>query len=118
MLRAIITNKGQSWGDREDIQAVLEWDSDVLTNPIWRTLQLAVQSHYRLGDLLEWDLVRVESREDPWHIQKYDRWIVYGEQLAFGQMGDLFPDRCWMSAWRWIGTTCQKIMERSFVNAD
>lgn len=117
MLRAIIINKGQG-GDREDIEAVLEWDSDVLTNQIWRTLQFAVRSHYRYGDLLEWDLVRVESREDPWHVHGFDRWIVYGDHLAFGQMGDLYPDRCWMSAWRWKDCICDMIMERVFQNAD
>jgi hypothetical protein len=77
-----------------------------------------IQGNYYQGTLLSWNLVRVQSTEDPWEISVPWGLRTYGEPVAFGQMGCTFPDRIWESAWRWVGLTCQKIMERSFVNAD
>lgn len=116
MLRLIIVNH-KDWSLDDEIVQVREWDTDVLTRRIWKRLINAVQDSLYADELVQWDLVRVEGSADPWHYYDPDLGKqIYGERLAFGQMSTLFPDRCWISAWRWNGNFCENVLRKEFVN--
>lgn len=118
MLRLIITDHGEDWSETGSICAVCELPADRLTRKAWRSLMDRIQGNYHLGTLLSWNLVRVQSTEDPWEISVPWGLRTYGEPVAFGQMGSTYPDRIWESAWRWIGNHCQKCYGREYNNAD
>lgn len=119
MLRLIIKNHGEDWREDGVILAVLDSRLNRLTRRGWRAVLYAVRASYQVTQsLISWRLVQVQSSDDPLEIDTPWGRRAYGAPVAFGQMGDTYPDRCWEIAWRWVGLTCQKIMERSYINVD